>query len=69
LTDDRDILHLSLRDFRPHVAALQQLGKIDLAELMLKDYLDSFAQGFNEFVARLLDLLNATATHSKGVAT
>ncbi|GIK36761.1 MAG: hypothetical protein BroJett011_05940 [Chloroflexota bacterium] len=68
LTDDRDVLHLSLRDFRPHVAALQQLGKIDLAELMLKDYLDSFAQGFNEFVARLLDLLNATATHSRGIA-
>jgi hypothetical protein len=36
---------------------------------MLKDYLDSFARGFNEFVARLLDLLNTTATHSKGVAT
>jgi hypothetical protein len=69
LTDDRDVLHLSLRDFRSHVAALQQLGKIDLAELMLKDYLDSFARGFNEFVARLLDLLNTTATHSKGVAT
>jgi hypothetical protein len=69
LTDDRDVLHLSLRDFRPHVAVLQQLGKIDLAELMLKDYLDSFARGFNEFVAHLLDLLNTTATHSKGVAT
>ncbi|MCL4298927.1 MAG: hypothetical protein KJ077_24535 [Anaerolineae bacterium] len=68
LTDDRDVLHLSLRDFRPHVAALQQIGKLDLAELMLKDYLDSFARGFNEFVARLLDLLNATATHSRGIA-
>ncbi|NJN95612.1 MAG: hypothetical protein HC875_16625 [Anaerolineales bacterium] len=69
LTDDRDVLHLSLRDFRPHVAALQQLGKIDLAEMMLKHYLDSFAQGFNQFVARLLDILDATATHtSHGVA-
>jgi hypothetical protein len=69
LTDDKDVLHLSLRDFRPHVAALQQLGKNDLAEMMLKHYLDSFAQGFNEFVARLLDILDATATHiSQGVA-
>lgn len=69
LTDDRDVLHLSLRDFRPHVAALQQLGKIDLAEMMLKHYLDSFVQGFNQFVARLLEILNATATHnSHGVA-
>ncbi|MCK6626398.1 MAG: hypothetical protein L6R45_14625 [Anaerolineae bacterium] len=64
LTDDRDVLHLSLRDFRPHVAALQQLGKIDLAEMMLKHYLDSFAQGFNQFVAHLLDILDATATHT-----
>jgi len=64
LTDDKDILHLSLRDFRPHVAALQQLGRIDLAELMLQHYVDSFAQGFNEFVAHLLDILNATATHT-----
>jgi hypothetical protein len=70
LTDDKDVLHLSLRDFRPHVATLQQLGRIDLAELMLQHYLDSFARGFNEFVARLLDILNATATHTgKGVAT
>lgn len=70
LTDDQEVLHLSLRDFRPHIAALQPLGKVDLAELMLKHYLDSFAQGFNEFVARLLDILNATATHTtKGVAT
>ncbi len=63
LTDDKEILHLSLRDFRPHVAALSRLGRFDLAEMMLKHYLDNFAQGFNEFVLHLLDILNATATH------
>jgi hypothetical protein len=69
LTDDNDVLHLSLRDFRPHVAALHRLGKINLAELMLQHYVDSFAEGFNEFVARLLDILNTTATHTtEGVA-
>jgi hypothetical protein len=64
LTNDHEVLHLSLRDFRPHVAALQRLGRLDLAELMVRHYLDSFAQGFNYFVARLLEILNATATHA-----
>jgi hypothetical protein len=36
---------------------------------MLQHYVDSFAEGFNEFVARLLDILNTTATHTtEGVA-
>jgi hypothetical protein len=68
LTDDNEILHLSLRDFRPHVTALQQLGKIDLAEMMLTHYLNCFAAGFNDFVARLLAILNAAATHNHGAA-
>lgn len=64
LTDDNEVLHLSLRDFRPHVAALHQLGRLKLAEIILQHYLDTFAQGFNEFVANLLDILNAAATHT-----
>lgn len=69
LTDDQEVLHLTLRDFRPHVAALDQIGRLDLARLMTTHYLDSFAQGFNEFVTYLFDILNATATHtSKGAA-
>lgn len=69
LTDDREVLHLTLRDFRPHVVALSQIGRLDLAKLMVTHYLDSFAQGFNEFVAHLLDILNATATHTSKGAT
>ncbi|MEW5958733.1 MAG: hypothetical protein AB1801_13455 [Chloroflexota bacterium] len=64
LTDDNDVMHLSLRDFRPHVAALDKINKIGLAEIMLNDYLEAFTTGFNQFVARLLDILNATATHT-----
>ena len=63
LTDDTDVLHLSLRDFRPYVAALYHLGQIELAELIVRDYLDAFTIGFNQFVASMLDFLNATATH------
>lgn len=69
LTDDQEVLHLTLRDFRPHVAALDQIGRLDLARMMVTHYLDSFAQGFNEFVAHLLDILNATATHTSKGAT
>ncbi|MCB0165583.1 MAG: hypothetical protein KDI79_15235 [Anaerolineae bacterium] len=64
LTDDNDVMHLSLRDFRPHVAALRSINRPDLAELIVQDYLDAYASGFNQFVQRLLDILNANATHS-----
>ncbi len=64
LTNDKDILHLSLRDFRPHVAVLDRLNQRRLAELIAEDYLESFVTGFNEFVTNALDIVNATATHT-----
>lgn len=64
LTDDNEVMHLSLRDFRPHVAALAKLNRVNLAEIIVSDYLDTFAAGFNQFVAGLLDILNARATHT-----
>ncbi len=63
LTDDDDMMHLSLRDFRPHVVALYELDRIGLAEMIVKDYLDAFVTGFNQFVANLLEILHAKATH------
>ena len=64
ITDDQDILHLSLRDFRPHIAALQEVDQMDLAELITRDYLDVFVTGFNTFIKRLKTMLNVTATHT-----
>ena len=64
LTDDKDTMHLSLRDFRPHVAQLHRLGRADLAEMIIEDYLDSFIIGFNQFVDFLLDIIRANATHA-----
>jgi hypothetical protein len=70
VTDDDDILHLSLRDFMPHVSALHKVNRLDLAELILQDYLEGFVSGFNQFVKDLLEILNANATHaSKEVVT
>jgi hypothetical protein len=64
VTDDEDILHFSLRDFRPHVAELYKMGRADLAELIAKDYLDAFVKGFNQFVKCLLEILNINASHA-----
>lgn len=59
VTDDSDVMHLALRDFRPHVTALAGLGRRDLAELMVQDFIDAFAAGFNQFVTRLIEILGA----------
>ncbi len=63
LTDDSDVLHISLRDFRPHVAALASLNRLDLAQIIVADCVESFADGFNQFVARLLDIANTNSTY------
>lgn len=53
LTDANGVMHISLRDFRPHVAALQASHNTDLARHITQDYLDSYAEGFNQFTREL----------------
>ncbi len=60
ITDDKGVLHLSLRDFRPHVALLQSLGMEDLAQQLAQDYLDAYARGLNQYVAELRDIVIAS---------
>jgi hypothetical protein len=50
ITDADGIMHISLRDFRPHVAVLQAAGRADLAHEITQDYLDSYVKGFNNFI-------------------
>jgi hypothetical protein len=57
ITDAGGVLRVSLRDFRPHVAALQAIQRSDLAAQITQDYLDSYADGFNEYI---LDLSRIT---------
>lgn len=64
ITDDNDVLHLSLRDFRPHVAALAKIDRLALAEMIAQNYVDTYVVGFNRFVKNLSSILNANATHS-----
>ena len=58
ITDADGIMRISLRDFRPHVAALYAIKRQDLAQAITQDYLDAYAQGFNTFIQ---DLQNITA--------
>lgn len=60
LSDDRGMMHLSLRDFRPHVTALAHLNLADLAQQITQDYLDSYAQGLNQYMAELRDIVVAS---------
>jgi hypothetical protein len=60
LTDNQGVLHLSLRDFRPHIAVLHGLGMADLAQQIAQDYLDAYADGLNQYVAELRDIVIAS---------
>ncbi|HNT74583.1 MAG TPA: hypothetical protein PKH77_06155 [Anaerolineae bacterium] len=53
LTDDHDRMHITLRDFRPFVKLLLDMGESDLANALAQDYLDSYVQGLNRFIAGL----------------
>lgn len=50
ITDATGIMRLSLRDFRPHVALLIQVGRKDLADWMVRDYLEAYARGLNAYI-------------------
>lgn len=56
LTDDAGRMHITLRDFRPHVAALYAVGRPDLAQWIAQDYLDAYAEGLNGYVDELYDI-------------
>ncbi len=60
LTDAQGVMHISLRDFRPHVALLIACGREELAHRITQAYLDSYAQGLNEFVQDLHRITRAS---------
>ncbi len=61
MTDSSSVMHISLRDFRPHVAPLLRLkGGDSLAEQIAQDYVNAFASGLNQFMGEVMRLLLAT---------
>jgi hypothetical protein len=59
ITDAHNVMRVTLRDFRPHVALLEAIRQSDLAQLIVKDYLVSYVRGLNQYI---LDLRRITIT-------
>jgi len=57
ITDAQDVMRITLRDFRPHVALLKAAGQSDLARRLAQDYLVAYVRGLNQYV---LDLRRMT---------
>jgi hypothetical protein len=53
ITDATGTMHISLRDFRPHVALLMQVNQRELAARIAQDYLDAYVRGLNNFISDL----------------
>ena len=61
LTDAGGTVHISLRDFRPHVAALVAAGRGEVARRMAQHYVDSYARGLNSMIDDLSRITRATS--------
>ncbi len=59
LTDDSGQIHISLRDFRPHVGPLIEAGYDRLAFKLAQDYVESYALTVNLLARRLGDMARA----------
>ncbi len=60
LTDAGGVMHLSLRDFRPHVRLLDEAGQRSLARRIAQEYLDTYVDGLNRFVDDLHRITRAS---------
>jgi hypothetical protein len=60
ITDAGGVMHISLRDFRPHVAALRAIGRRDLADRIAQDYLHAYINGFNAYISDLHRITEAS---------
>jgi hypothetical protein len=60
ITDAESVVKMNLRDFRPHVSQLLEIGRKDLAEMITQDYLDAYVYGANRFVNELSKITMAS---------
>lgn len=56
LTDDQDRMHITLRDFRPHVVPLVRVEMEDLAHRLTKDYVESYAATLTHLAGHLAEI-------------
>jgi hypothetical protein len=62
LTDDEGSLHVTLRDFRPHVVPLLKHGHDDLARKLAKDYVNSYTSTLVRLSGQLAEIALAEDT-------
>jgi hypothetical protein len=62
LTDAQGVMHVTLRDFRPHVGQLIAVGLADTAQRLTQDYVEAYARGLNRYVRGLQHI--TLASHS-----
>jgi hypothetical protein len=60
ITDADGTMRISLRDFRPHVKMLMEVGHTDMAQQLTVDYLDAYAKGLNRYIADLYEITRAS---------
>lgn len=60
LTDAQGVMHLTLRDFRPYGALLLACGQKALGQRLTQHYLDTYAEGLNEFVRELRQITQSS---------
>jgi hypothetical protein len=56
MTDAQGMIHISLRDFRPHVAALVSVKQGELAQKITQEYVDAYALSLNTFIEEMLKI-------------
>ncbi len=62
LTDAQGVMHLTLRDFRPHVGQLNAIGLTDTARRLAQDYVEAYARGLNRYIKGLQHITLASHT-------
>jgi hypothetical protein len=67
ITDADGVMQISLRDFRPHIRLLHQTGQEALAARMTQDYLESYANGLNEWIAELRQIVTGSGVGDQGL--
>lgn len=65
LTDKNGVMRITLRDFRPHVGELTAVNQYHLATQITEDQLNSFVEGFNDFVADLIRIFRLMSSSAK----
>jgi hypothetical protein len=56
LTDDKGMMHITLRDFRSHVVPLLKAKHEGLAQLLAKDYVDSYADALTRLAGQIAEI-------------